>query len=29
MALDFGSNAAMFILSIWGWRMKIREDAKL
>eukprot|EP01035_Chromulina_nebulosa_P030680 gene30680-40793_t len=29
MALDFGSNAAMFILSIWGWRMKIREEAKL
>ncbi len=29
MALDFGSNAAMFILSIWGWRVKIREEAKL
>jgi hypothetical protein len=29
MALDFGSNAAMFMLSIWGWRMKIREEAKL
>jgi hypothetical protein len=27
MALDFGSNAVMFILSIWGWRMKIREEA--
>jgi hypothetical protein len=27
MALDFGSNAAMFMLSIWGWRMKICEEA--
>ena len=29
MALDFGSNATMFMLSIWGWRMKIREDANV
>ena len=29
MALDFGANAAMFVLSLWGWRMKGQEQSGL
>ncbi len=29
MSLDFGANAAMFMLSLWGWRMKGQEQSGL
>jgi hypothetical protein len=29
MALDFGANAAMLALSVWGWRVMGRERLSL
>ena len=29
MALDFGANAAMLLLSLWGWRMMGRAESRV
>jgi hypothetical protein len=29
MALDFGANAAMLMLSLWGWRMAERAESRV